>query len=74
MGQDEGTERILSKMVPWATARDDLRGIAVVGSRARSDHPADAWSDLDVLVMARRPGNTSQGPVGLPQSRHRGSQ
>lgn len=54
MGQDEGTERILSKMVAWATARDDLRGIAVVGSRARSDHPADAWSDLDVLLIARR--------------------
>jgi len=55
MGQGEGSERILSRMVAWATTRDDLRGIAVVGSRARSDHPADAWSDLDVLVMARRP-------------------
>jgi aminoglycoside 6-adenylyltransferase len=32
-----------------------VRGIAVVGSRARADHPADAWSDLDVIVMARRP-------------------
>jgi aminoglycoside 6-adenylyltransferase len=55
MGQDEGTGRILAKLVDWAAARDDLRAIAVVGSRARSDHPADAWSDLDVLVMARRP-------------------
>jgi aminoglycoside 6-adenylyltransferase len=33
----------------------DLRAIAIVGSRARSDHPADPWSDLDVIVMARRP-------------------
>jgi aminoglycoside 6-adenylyltransferase len=55
MSQTEGSERILSKMVAWATGRDDLRAIAVVGSRARSDHPADPWSDLDVIVMARRP-------------------
>jgi len=55
MGQDEGAERILSKLVSWASARDDLRGIAVVGSRARSDRAADEWSDLDLLVMARRP-------------------
>jgi aminoglycoside 6-adenylyltransferase len=65
MGQDEGTERILSKMVAWATARNDLRGIAVVGSRARSDHPADAWSDLDIVVMARRPGPYLAGPRWL---------
>jgi aminoglycoside 6-adenylyltransferase len=55
MSQTEGSERILSKMVAWGTARDDLRAIAVVGSRARADHPADPWSDLDVIVMARRP-------------------
>lgn len=55
MTQTEGAERILSKMVAWGAARDDLRAIAVVGSHARSDHPADPWSDLDVIVMARRP-------------------
>jgi predicted nucleotidyltransferase len=55
MSQDRGTERILSKIVAWGAARDDLRGIAVVGSRARADHPADPWSDLDLIVMARRP-------------------
>jgi aminoglycoside 6-adenylyltransferase len=55
MSQTEGVERILSKMLDWATARDDLRAIAVVGSHARSDHRADEWSDLDVIVMARRP-------------------
>jgi aminoglycoside 6-adenylyltransferase len=55
MPQTEGVERILSKMVAWGAARDDLRAIAVVGSRARADHPADPCSDLDVIVMARRP-------------------
>ena len=55
MSQTEGVKRILSKILDWITARDDLRAIAVVGSHARSDHPADEWSDLDVIVMARRP-------------------
>jgi aminoglycoside 6-adenylyltransferase len=55
MSQTEGAERIVSKMVTWGTARDDLRAIIVVGSRAREDHPADEWSDLDVIVMTRRP-------------------
>jgi aminoglycoside 6-adenylyltransferase len=55
MSQTEGTERVLSKTVAWGTGRNDLRAIAVVGSHARSDHPADAWSDLDLIFMARRP-------------------
>lgn len=54
-------ERILSKLVAWGTGRDDLRAIAVVGSHARSDHPADPWSDLDVIVMARRPARYLDG-------------
>jgi aminoglycoside 6-adenylyltransferase len=54
MSQTEGSERILSKLVAWGAARADLRAIAVVGSRARTDHPADPWSDLDLIAMARR--------------------
>lgn len=54
MSQTQGTERSLSKAVAWATARDDPRAIAVVGSRARADHPADPCSDLDLIVMVRR--------------------
>lgn len=48
-------QRILSKIVDWGATRGDVRAIAVVGSGARSDHPADAWSDLDIIVVARRP-------------------
>jgi aminoglycoside 6-adenylyltransferase len=55
MSRTERTERILSKIVAWGTARADLRAIAIVGSRARRDHPADPWSDLDLILMARRP-------------------
>lgn len=35
----------------WANARPDLRGVVVVGSRARQDHPADEWSDLDLVLF-----------------------
>jgi aminoglycoside 6-adenylyltransferase len=55
MSRTEATERILSKMVAWAADRDDVRAILIVGSHARADHPADQWSDLDVVFLARRP-------------------
>jgi aminoglycoside 6-adenylyltransferase len=67
MRQTEGTERVLSKMVAWASARDDLRAIAIVGSRARADHPADPWSDLDLIVMARRPKRYLSGSHWLAE-------
>lgn len=37
----------------WAEGREDIRGAVLVGSRARSDHPADEYSDLDVILVAR---------------------
>lgn len=38
----------------WAAPRDDVRGIAVVGSYARGT--ARAGSDVDVLVLTAEPG------------------
>ena len=55
MSRTGGAERILSRMAAWGSDRDDVRAIAVVGSHARADHPADPWSDLDLIAMARRP-------------------
>jgi aminoglycoside 6-adenylyltransferase len=39
----------------WALARPDVRVLVVVGSRARRDHPADEWADLDLGVVTRDP-------------------
>jgi aminoglycoside 6-adenylyltransferase len=39
----------------WARVRDDVRAAIVVGSRARSDTPADRWSDLDVGLFLDDP-------------------
>jgi aminoglycoside 6-adenylyltransferase len=40
-------EELEGRLVDWATARDDVRTLIVVGSRARPEE-ADEWSDLDV--------------------------
>ncbi|HSP56420.1 MAG TPA: aminoglycoside 6-adenylyltransferase [Dehalococcoidia bacterium] len=43
------------RFVAWAERRADIRAAIVVGSRARTDHPADEWADLDVGVLVERP-------------------
>src|SRR4051812_29030863 len=35
----------------WAAARDDVRALLIVGSRARTDTPADEFSDHDFVVV-----------------------
>ncbi|MBN1967232.1 MAG: aminoglycoside 6-adenylyltransferase [Anaerolineae bacterium] len=50
-----GYDRLTARLTAWAEGEDNIRVVLVIGSRARSDHPADAWSDLDVLLLARDP-------------------
>jgi aminoglycoside 6-adenylyltransferase len=45
-------ERLIEKFLDWARSDDNIRAAVVIGSRARTDHPADEWSDLDLLVVA----------------------
>ncbi len=47
---------LIERHTRWAEAEPDIRAALVLGSRARRDHPADEWSDLDVLVFTRDPG------------------
>ena len=49
-------EDVLDRFLAWARPRPDVRAVMVVGSRARStDHPADAFSDLDLVVVSTDP-------------------
>ncbi|MBN1402736.1 MAG: aminoglycoside 6-adenylyltransferase [Anaerolineae bacterium] len=48
-------DRLVARVAAWAEADDNVRAVLIIGSRARSDHPADAWSDLDLLVLAEDP-------------------
>jgi aminoglycoside 6-adenylyltransferase len=46
---------LIERITAWAKAQPDVRAALILGSRARTDHPADEWSDLDVLVFAHQP-------------------
>ena len=48
-------EDVLDRLLAWARPRPDVRAVMVVGSRARTDHPADAFSDLDLIVVTTNP-------------------
>jgi aminoglycoside 6-adenylyltransferase len=49
-------EHLIAKFIPWAEGREDIRAAVVIGSRARgADHPADEFSDLDIILAATDP-------------------
>src|SRR5947208_15849603 len=48
-------DELLERFLVWTQQRDDLRAALVVGSRARTDRPADAWSDLDIVIITTDP-------------------
>jgi aminoglycoside 6-adenylyltransferase len=43
------------RLIRWGGAEANVRAIAIVGSQARVDVPADEWSDVDVAIFARDP-------------------
>jgi aminoglycoside 6-adenylyltransferase len=50
-----GYERLTRQFVDWAQNEADIRAAMVIGSRARVDHPADEWADLDIVIFATTP-------------------
>ena len=40
----------------WAQSQPDILAVIVIGSRARLDHPADEFSDLDLMLYVQQPG------------------
>lgn len=50
MGMD-----IESRIQVWAQNHPDILAVVVVGSRARTVHPADEWSDLDLCLFVKNP-------------------
>jgi aminoglycoside 6-adenylyltransferase len=40
----------VERVMTWASADPVVRSILVVGSLVRDDHPADEWSDLDMVI------------------------
>jgi aminoglycoside 6-adenylyltransferase len=48
---DDIYARLEQRFAEWALAQQSIAAVIVVGSRARSVHPADEWSDLDLVVF-----------------------
>jgi aminoglycoside 6-adenylyltransferase len=52
----KGIPALLAEIERWASSRDDVRAALLVGSQARTETPADRWSDVDVVLFADDPG------------------
>jgi len=46
---------IVQKFRTWAESDPDVRAALIVGSQARTDVPADEWSDLDIVIFHSDP-------------------
>lgn len=47
-------EKVERNFVSWAQTIEDIKAAFIVGSRARNDHPADEWSDLDIIFFTSK--------------------
>ena len=48
-------ELLEAAVADWAEEREDVRAVLVVGSQARTEAPADRWSDLDLVLVVEEP-------------------
>lgn len=55
MATPRSMDTLIDTFISWAETQGDIRAAAIVGSRARMDRPADAWSDLDLVVIVTDP-------------------
>jgi predicted nucleotidyltransferase len=55
----------IQKLIVWASAQPDIRAAALVGSYARGT--AKPASDVDLILLARDPGNYLENTAWLEQ-------
>ncbi|MDL2289489.1 aminoglycoside 6-adenylyltransferase [Clostridia bacterium OttesenSCG-928-F22] len=48
-------ERLTEEFIAWAQQAADIEVAYIIGSRAREDHFADEWSDMDIFMVASEP-------------------
>lgn len=53
-------ENLIDSVADWARGRPDLRAAILVGSHARTDVPADKWSDIDITLVADDPSRYTE--------------
>lgn len=47
--------QLLARLIAWAEGEPGIRAVILFGSRARTDHPADEWADLDLILITENP-------------------
>ena len=47
--------KLIDRFISWAKASSDIKSVFIVGSHARTDHPADEYSDLDLVMIVTDP-------------------
>lgn len=57
-GSQPDYTKLERRIAEWAEAQADILLALVVGSRAHQDHPADRWSDLDLILFTTKPRKT----------------
>ncbi len=58
---------LLERFIDFSKVRQDIRLVMVIGSRAREDHPADEWSDLDLVFVTSNPHEYISSQDWLPE-------
>lgn len=51
MKSKELYKKLEQNFIAWAESKEDIRAAFIVGSRARANHPADEWSDMDIIFF-----------------------
>jgi hypothetical protein len=67
--------QFLANFTRWASTRPDVRAALLIGSQARSTQPADAWSDVDIVIVTANADDLLRCPdwnltCTYPRSRH----
>ncbi len=44
-------DQLIKRVIKWGEGCSDVRAMVILGSQARTDCPADEWSDLDLWLV-----------------------
>jgi aminoglycoside 6-adenylyltransferase len=61
----EDVQTLLAAVAAWGTQRPDVHAILLVGSHARTEQPADRWSDVDLVMVVDDPAPYARSPDWL---------
>ena len=63
VGFSPDPDSLLNRIVSWAQTDGGVQACLLLGSRARSDRPADEWSDTDLILVLDDPDGFLADPA-----------